>query len=386
MRILHTSDWHVGKRLNNRERLAEQAEVLNEIAAICESEAIDLVLVAGDIFDTFTPSAEAEELFFSSIKKIAGEHRSVLLISGNHDDGVRLSACAPLAQEYGIYVVGNARNPLPLSSTRGVRPIASGKGYAIFENAGGEQVFVSMLPYPNEARFKEEKSTLSYVEQMQAWMNEGAAQNTGGLPSILMAHIFVLGGAVSEGERSIDVGGARAVPVESLPGCDYVALGHLHKRQHFGKGHCYYSGSPLQYAFDESADKGVKVFDLTKNGVENLRDVPLQSGKRLVRIQALSVAEGMQRLQENAEHLVELTLHLTAPLSSVEAAALSAKGNLALLLTQVHAETEYAAVSRRQFTDAELFEEFYRSQYGEQVDARLKQLFLEALAEADEER
>ena len=386
MRILHTSDWHVGKRLNGRERLDEQADVLNEIAELCESENVDLVLVAGDIFDTFTPSAEAEELFFSSIKKIAGENRSVLLISGNHDDGVRLSACAPLAQEYGIYVVGNAREPLPLSSTRGVRPVRSGKGYAVFENGAGEQTFVCTLPYPNEARFKEEKSPLSYVEQMQAWMNEGAAQNTDGLPSVLVAHIFVLGGAVSEGERSIDVGGARAVPVESLPKCDYIALGHLHKRQHFGKGHCYYSGSPLQYAFDEKADKGVKVFDLTAGGVENLRDVPLQSGKRLVRLEAASVADGIQRLQENAEHLVELTLHLTAPLSSMEASALSAIGNLVLLLTQVHAETEYTAVSRRQFTDAELFDEFYRSQYGEQADERLKQLFLEALAEADEGR
>lgn len=386
MRILHTSDWHVGKRLNGRERLDEQADVLNEIAELCEAESIDLVLVAGDIFDTFTPSADAEELFFSSIKKIAGQGRAVLLISGNHDDGVRLSASAPIAEEHGIYIVGNARKPLPLSSARVVRPVRSGKGYAVFENGAGEQVFVSTLPYPNEARFKEEKTSLSYVEQMSAWMNEGAAENTDGLPSVLMAHIFVLGGAVSEGERSIDVGGARAVPVESLPKCDYVALGHLHKKQHFGKGHCYYSGSPLQYAFDEGTDKGVKVFDLTKNGVENLRDVPLKSGKRLVRLKALSVEEGIALLQENAEHLVELTLYLSSPLSSQESAALAASGNLVSLLTQVRTETEYVAASRRNFSDAELFEEFYRTQYGEEADARLKQLFLEALLEADEHR
>ena len=90
MRILHTSDWHIGKRLMNRERLAEQEEVLDEIIQICDSERIELVLIAGDIFDTYTPSAEAEELFFRKVKKLAGESRAVLMISGNHDDGVRL--------------------------------------------------------------------------------------------------------------------------------------------------------------------------------------------------------------------------------------------------------------------------------------------------------
>lgn len=384
MRILHTSDWHVGKRLLGRDRLDEQADVLNEIAELCEREQIDLVLVAGDIFDTFTPSAEAEELFFSSIKKIAGERRAVLLISGNHDDGVRLSASAPLSQEYGIYFVGNARLPLSLSSARPVRPVRSGTGYVVFENEAGEQVFVSALPYPNEARFRQEKSALSYVEQMQAWLDEGAAQNTDGLPSVLVAHIFVLGGVSSEGERSIDLGGARAVPVDCLPACDYVALGHLHKRQHFGKGHCYYSGSPLQYAFDEAADKGVKVFDLTANGVENLRDVPLKSGKRLVRLEALSVEEGIALLAQHPNSLAELTLHLTSPLTIAEATALSAAGNLASLITQVRAETDYTPSSRKHFSATELFEEFYRSQYGEEANERLKELFLEALAEVDE--
>ena len=109
MKILHTSDWHIGKRLISRERLDEQAEVLDEIVEICEREEIDLVLIAGDIFDTYTPSADAEELFYRKIKKVAGQDRAVLLISGNHDDGVRLSAAAPLAEEYGIYIVGNDR-------------------------------------------------------------------------------------------------------------------------------------------------------------------------------------------------------------------------------------------------------------------------------------
>ena len=357
MKILHTSDWHIGKRLITRERLDEQAEVLDEIIQICEEENIELVLIAGDIFDTYTPSADAEELFFQKIKLLAGQDRAVLLISGNHDDGVRLSAAAPLAEEQGIYIVGNARNPLRMSATaRKTRPVSSGKGYAVFENEKQERIYVSTLPYPNEARFKEEKSELSYVEQMQKWIAEGESGNVDKLPSIFMAHIFVAGGAVSEGEREIDLGGARAIPVEALPNSDYIALGHLHKRQKMGKGNCYYSGSPLQYAFDERADKGVKVFDLTTAGVCDLKDVPLTKGKKLVRLEADSVDTGLELLQKYPESLVELKLYLTAPLTSEDSSALAANKNLVSLLAEVRTEETMHFESRKGFSAEGLFD------------------------------
>ena len=386
MKILHTSDWHIGKRLITRERLDEQAEVLDEIIQICEDEAIELVLIAGDIFDTYTPSADAEELFFQKIKLLAGQDRAVLLISGNHDDGVRLSAAAPLAEEQGIYIVGNARNPLRMSATaRKTRPVSSGKGYAVFENEKQERIYVSTLPYPNEARFKEEKSELSYVEQMQKWIAEGESGNVDKLPSIFMAHIFVAGGAVSEGEREIDLGGARAIPVEALPNSDYIALGHLHKRQKMGKGNCYYSGSPLQYAFDERADKGVKVFDLTTAGVCDLKDVPLTKGKKLVRLEADSVDTGLELLQKYPESLVELKLYLTAPLTSEDSSALAANKNLVSLLAEVRTEETMHFESRKGLSAAGLFDVYYRSVYGADPKTEVKELFLKTIAELGEE-
>lgn len=386
MKILHTSDWHIGKRLITRERLDEQAEVLDEIIQICEDEAIELVLIAGDIFDTYTPSADAEELFFQKIKLLAGQDRAVLLISGNHDDGVRLSAAAPLAEEQGIYIVGNARNPLRMSATaRKTRPVSSGKGYAVFENEKQERIYVSTLPYPNEARFKEEKSELSYVEQMQKWIAEGESGNIDKLPSIFMAHIFVAGGVVSDGEREIDLGGARAIPVEALPNSDYIALGHLHKRQKMGKGNCYYSGSPLQYAFDERADKGVKVFDLTTAGVCDLKDVPLTKGKKLVRLEADSVDTGLELLQKYPESLVELKLYLTAPLTSEDSSALAANKNLVSLLAEVRTEETMHFESRKGLSAEGLFDVYYRSVYGADPKTEVKELFLKTIAELGEE-
>lgn len=385
MRILHTSDWHVGKRLMGRERLQEQSEVLDEIVNVCEREQIELVLIAGDVFDTYTPSAEAEELFFTKVKRVAGESRAVLIISGNHDDGVRLSAVSPLSESQGVYIVGNSRSPVSLrNSLRPIYPVASGKGYVIFENKRGEKVFVSTLPYPNEARFKEEKSDLPYVERMKQWIQEGEAGNVENLPSVFLAHIFVAGGAVSESEREIDLGGARAIPIEALPQSDYIALGHLHKKQRMGKGNCYYSGSPLQYSFDESADKGVKIFDLTNLGVENLKDVPLTSGKKLVRLEADTPKLAKELLSSYLDNLVEMKLVLSAPLPSSDAAELAGFDNLVSLVTEVHADAELSFETRKGLSDEALFETYYRSTYNAEPDERLKTLFLTTLNEIEE--
>ena len=385
MKILHTSDWHIGKRLINRERLDEQTEVLDEIVEICDREGVELVIIAGDVFDTYTPSAEAERLFYSKIKLVAGENRAVVIVSGNHDDGVRLSAAAPLSQEQGIYIIGNERRMFAFGDTvRPVRPIASGKGYATFVNEKGERVFLSFLPYPNEARFKEEKSELPYVEQMQKWIEEGESGNVDKLPSVFVGHLFVAGGAVSDSEREIDLGGARAIPVEALPKSDYIALGHLHKKQHMGKGHCYYSGSPLQYAFDERADKGVKVFDLTADGVQDLHDVPLTKGKKLVRLQADDVESALTLLQAYPDELVEMKLILTAPLVASDAQALSANKNLVSLIAEVRTEENLAFESRKGLSSESLFDLFYKTNYGAEPKEELKTLFLQTLTELDE--
>ncbi len=385
MRILHTSDWHVGKRLMGRERLLEQAEVLDEIIEICESENVELVLLAGDVFDTYTPGAEAEELFYSKAKLLAGANRAVLVISGNHDDGVRLSAVSPFSEEQGVYIVGNARTPISVKQTnRCVRPVQSGKGFVIFENSAGEKAFVSTLPYPNEARFKEEKSELSYVDRMKKWIEEGESGNAEKLPSVFMAHIFVAGGKVSESEREIDLGGARAVPVDALPHSDYIALGHLHKKQRMGGGNCYYSGSPLQYSFDESSDKGVKVFDLTGDGVLNLRDVPLTKGRKLVRLEADSFETAELLLEKYPTAFVEMKLLLSAPLTSATAAKLAAHENLVSLVTEITTDTALEFQSRKGLSDEQLFDAYYKATYNAESKKELKELFLTTLAETQE--
>ena len=220
MNILHTSDWHIGKRLMDRERLPEQIAALDEIVRICDERDVDLVLVAGDVFDTYMPSADAEEVFFRAVKRIAGEKRAVVIVSGNHDDGVRLAASAPLAAEEGIYLFGGGYDVVPVGGERAVKAVASGEGYVVIANARGEQVYINALPYPNEARLKEEKTDESYADKLRRWIVRGEAGFSGNMPHILLSHLFVAGGKVSESERDIDLGGARAVPVSLFSAFD----------------------------------------------------------------------------------------------------------------------------------------------------------------------
>ena len=382
MRILHTSDWHIGKRLMGRERLQEQAQVLDEIARICDREEVDILLVAGDVFDTYTPSAEAEDLFFRAVKKLSKTGRVVLMISGNHDDGVRLSASAPVCEELGVYVVGNSRAPIVPVKREGIFPAYSGKGYVVFEKGNGEKAYIATLPYPNEARFKEEKSGVPFADLMQKWFDECLAGNAEKLPTVFLSHIFVAGGVVSESEREIDLGGARAVARESLPVCDYIALGHLHKKQKMGNN-VYYSGSPLQYSFDESSQKSVQVFDLTGEGVQNLREISLCSGRKLIRLESASVEDGLRLLDEYPDAYVELKLLLEKPLLQSQSALLAEKENLVSLLTEIRTDDKIALSSRKGLTDEQLLAADYRSRFDGELNENLKELFLSLLQEEE---
>ena len=299
MKILHTSDWHIGKKLIRRDRSEEFRAVLNEIAGICENERVELCLVAGDVFDTYTPSAEAESIFFEAITRIA-KICAVLIISGNHDDYVRLTASASLAEEHNIYIVGNNLRAIKCNTSGKCYPVQSDNGYVVFCNDKGERVYINTLPYPNEARFKEGKSEEPFEDKITRWIEYGERGKQGKIPSIFLSHIFVCGGSASESEREIDLGGARLVPVASLPCCDYVALGHLHKRQKIGKN-AYYSGAIMRFSFDESnATKSGNVFDIGKDGVSNFRQIELKSIKNLIRLQALSAESGIELLTSNS--------------------------------------------------------------------------------------
>lgn len=304
MRFLHTSDWHIGKKLEGRDRLEEQRAVLDEIVSVAERENVDVVLVAGDVFDTYLPSAEAEDLFYDTVMKLSARKRLVVVISGNHDDAMRLCAAVPLAEKLGIVLAGNINAEIRAEiATENARVLSAGAGWLTCESGDKERAFLSLIPYPTENRYKEnavEGETFS--DKMKRWLHAGVAYNAERLPVVMVGHFFTVGGEVSDSEREIDLGGARAVSRSIMPDCAYIALGHLHKKQVMNKtGTIRYSGAILQYSFDEcSVEKAVVVFDLSGGKIENLREIPLQSGVRLKRISACDLADAEAQLGKSA--------------------------------------------------------------------------------------
>ncbi|MCD8308704.1 MAG: exonuclease subunit SbcD [Clostridia bacterium] len=377
MKVAHTSDWHIGKKLMGRDRGEEFKAVLAEIGNICKERGVELLLVAGDVFDTYTPSAEAEEIFYNAVKEIS-KTCTVLIISGNHDDYVRLTAAGALAQELNIYIIGNNLKALPCKNKGVCYPVESDSGYAVFENAKGERVYINALPYPNEARFKEGKSEESFSDKMKRWIDYGQRGNTDNkYPSIFLSHIFAAGGIAGDSEREIDLGGARAVAPALFPECVYAALGHLHKRQKISDK-IYYSGAIMRFTFDEAGSKkSINIFDVTKYGTENFEQVELTCAKQLVRLQANSAQDGAELLAANKDAYAELTLNLSAPLTPTELSMLRANDNFVSLKVnmQDNAERVYG-ISNAEKSASQLFTEYYASQYGQKPSDKLLELFL----------
>jgi len=366
----------------DRERLPEQVEVLDEIVSVCEREEVSLILIAGDVFDTYLPSAEAESAFYRAVKKMAGETRAVVIVSGNHDDGVRLAAAAPLAEEQGIYIFGNHPHTFRTGGDRPVKAVEVGDYYVVIEDAAGERVYINALPYPNEARFHEDKTEETFPEKLCRWIARGDEGYRNDMPHILLSHLFVAGGKTSESERDIDLGGARAVPLSCLPAEGYIALGHLHRKQRVGENGCY-SGSILQYSFDEAnTEKGVVLLTTKGNAFES-REIPLHAGKRLVRLESAGVEQALCILKEYPDSYVELTLHLSAPLTATETQALreANEGLVSLIVRMNTAADPTDFVHRSALGAGDLFTQYYRSVCGEDPAEELTGAFLSLLGE-----
>ena len=307
-----------------------------------------------------------------------------MIISGNHDDGVRLAASAPLACEEGVYIFGNKPCVFPTGGTRPVRAVKSGERWLLIENASGERVYVNALPYPNEARLKEDKTDEPFPEKAARWIACGNEGYDGSVPYILLAHLFVAGGVSGEGERNIELGGARAVPVGALPDYGYVALGHLHKKQRAGKNGRY-SGSLLQYAFDEAnTEKSVVLLNTQGREITVEREIPLTAGKKLYRLEARGVDEALRLLSRYEDCYIELTLHLTAPLTTQETLRLrECNAGLVSLITRVNSDDAPETVLKSSLSPQELFELYYQSKFGEEPPAELTAAFLSLVSEEE---
>jgi DNA repair protein SbcD/Mre11 len=279
MRVLHTSDWHVGKALRGRSRATEHEAVLGEIAGIARREAVDLVIVAGDLFDSATPSPEAERIVYRGLLDLAEGGRPVIVVAGNHDSAQRLGAVAPLSEASGIRFAAAVRPP----DDGGVVDIA----------AGGELAQVALLPFPSQRYVVTADLLLSgdaadahaaYADRVVRILGALTERFRADTINLVVAHLMVMGGTMGGGERGAHTVFDYWVPATAFPAsAQYVALGHLHRRQQLaGPAPLHYCGSPLQLDFGETAnDPAVNLVDVHLGLPADVRSVALAAGRRL---------------------------------------------------------------------------------------------------------
>ncbi len=259
MNILHTSDLHLGKMLENFSRLSEQELFFKELINICDDEKIDILLIAGDIYDVKNPKALAEKLFYESIKKLSknGE-RLIVIVAGNHDSHDRILTSKPLMEDIGVIIIGYPNIIIEPKKYKTYEIVESTKG-AFKVHFKNTLVNFITLPYPSEHSLnvyfdsnKEldlQKSFNAYVKDI---LLDSAKIYKDNEINLFIGHIFLRGGETTMSEQAISVGGSLQLSSSIMPNADYIALGHLHRSQEInGETLSYYSGSPIAYSFSE---------------------------------------------------------------------------------------------------------------------------------------
>ncbi|MDQ0299349.1 exonuclease SbcD [Salibacterium salarium] len=386
MRILHTADWHIGRTLEGRSRFAEHVAFFEELETIIKDEKIDVLLMAGDVFDSVNPPAFAEELFYESIAKISRQYNlPIAIIAGNHDHPERLAAARKIAQTQGIYIVGYP----------GVEPLQI--------PVNGDVLQLAALPYPSESRMRSVLTESSEEKQLRDAYNEKIKSIFQRLTHsfkknhvrMAMSHMFVAGGSASDSERPIEVGGAYTITADAIPeNIQYTALGHLHRPQNIRhtKTITRYAGSPLAFSFSESGvTKSVTVVDVkSEDETPSIKEIPLSSGKPLVRWEAThGMSQVKQWLDEKKDTnaWIELSLHMNETPSMEEIQFIRKSHPGIIHIYPIFPEMKERAVTtqKNNLPIDELFQKFYEKQTGgAKPDDDLIRLFMEMIEEEGE--
>lgn len=319
MKILHTADWHIGKKLHKHDLFPDFTLFIEWLVQLISEKEIELVLVSGDIFDSSNPSTQARKQFYASLIALYNTGARVIITGGNHDSPSVLNAPKELLEKLQISVIG----ALPNSFSEYIFPIKN--------KANTPEIVVVAIPFLRDNNLQKNIETTDYQQRIEAF-EQGvshifsqalayAQTQFPNLPVIAMGHLFASGNiATSESERDIQIGNQARINPHLLGNYSYIALGHIHKPQRLSaKTPTFYSGSPIPLSFSERNDlKRVLLID-TQKGFEP-ESISVPSWRKFIYISGslTEIATKLQTLQENSplKNLVEV--HLIEKIYSVE--------------------------------------------------------------------
>jgi DNA repair protein SbcD/Mre11 len=407
LKILHTADWHLGKKLQEFSRLEEQKQVLEEIIEIAENEKVDLVLLAGDIFDSYNPSHEAVELLYKSLFKLSKHgKRPIIAISGNHDSSQFIEAPDPLAREMGIFFYGKYDTLVPTGTLEnGIAITQSSPGFIELKLPHiAFPIRIILAPYANEVSLKTYLGDENREDEFQKIMEKKWKQlaelyfDKNGVNLFVGHFFFVKQGEIPEAEPEsekpiLHVGGTQALYTQNLPeNLQYAALGHLHRHFSVTKDPfpVVYSSSPLSYSFSEAdQEKKVVVVDLQPDQPALFEAVTLKSGKPLHRKRFKDLKTTLDWLESHKDCYVEISFETNTAIDADTRRKImqSHSGiiNLIPIITQkIPGKNEELRKEDLEMDMVSLFQKFYESQKLHQPHPEIIDLFKEIISQNEE--
>lgn len=394
MRILHTGDWHLGKNLEGQSRMDEQEEFLKDFINIVEENNVDLVIIAGDVYDTSNPPARAEKMFYNTLKKLSknGE-RLTLVVAGNHDNPERLIAAGPLAMEHGIIMVGTPKTIVSEGVYGRHSVVKSGEGFVEIE-INNEKAVILTVPYPSEKRLNEvlygdmdsdEDRLKSYSERIYSLFDNLKDNYRDDTINLVVSHLYTMNSEEGGSERSIQLGGSYIVNGECFPrAAQYIALGHVHKPQIVPgtskKGR--YSGSPIHYNRKEIAfNKKCFIIDVKAGEESIINEIELKVYKPIEIWKCKGIDEAIEKCQENKykECWVYLEIESDRYIREDEIKAMKdIKKDILEIIPKLIAnnceEEDLTSISDKSFKD--IFKEFYEKERGVEADEEVIEMLL----------
>ncbi|WP_419915089.1 exonuclease SbcCD subunit D [Candidatus Poriferisodalis sp.] len=314
MRILHTSDWHLGRSFHGAPLLPEQSEIVDRLVALTSDRDIDLVLIAGDLYDRAIPPSDAVRLLDNALVRLREAGASIVAITGNHDSPSRVAVADRILERAGVAIRGDVSRciqplqfdpddggspvsifPVPYLEPSLARPVLDqlDRDTDTADTGGPHDVSRhdhTIAPSPGHQtpeieefqRAGHRRVSHHDVTKLATKLIRRTATASGPTRTIVVAHTFVDRGTPSESERDLSIGNIDKVGLDVFGGFDYVALGHLHRSQAFNDGRVAYSGSPLPYSFSEENDtKSVRIIEMNTEGQCSTEVVPLGVGRPL---------------------------------------------------------------------------------------------------------
>lgn len=391
MRILHTADWHIGCRTDDFLRIEEQKQTCAEIVKIAEEQKVDMVIIAGDIYDTFLPSAEAEKLVFDTLMALSNNgNRAVIAIAGNHDDPKRLRNANVFSNAHNIFLVGEMEKiPFVTLKDKNIFAVSSGVCNIEFKTKSGEKVVVATMPFPSYYRYKQiKKENEQLNDSVKEWFKPALSGFKKDTINIAVSHLLtypvnctpdefqnyeVVGGAISFVNRENIISKAH-----------YTALGHVHQLINVDKAHhIYYSGSTINKFFDDvSINNYVIVADIdVKNGVKNVNKIALHT-KHLMVQRVSSITEAINFIKVNQDKLLKIIFENMDFVNPQDIKEIRNNfPNVITISVEPKKIQEQIIVTKKDLSTKEIFEKFVENKTGQKPEKELTELFLELMGE-----